>query len=233
MPASVPASWLGPAAGSSALIEIASGRTAARTELGIPEELALQEVVLADEAGHERRHGAGVDLVGLVELLHPPVQHHRDAIGHGERLFLVVGHEHEGDAGFVLQALELDLHFLAQFEIEGGERFVEQQHLGSGGESAGQGYPLLLTAGDLADAAVRQLVHAHQAEHSCNRGLDHTRSLAKHLQAEADVLSHRQMREQRIILEDRIHRPLVRRQRRNIVAIEDNFGRWTDARSQR
>ena len=55
--------------------------------------------------------------------------HHRDAIRHGEGLFLVVGDVHERDPNFPLQLLQEPLHLPAQLEIERPERLVEQQDL--------------------------------------------------------------------------------------------------------
>ena len=48
-----------------------------------------------------------------------------------------------------LDLLELDLHLLAELEVEGAERLVEQQHLGPVDQRAGQGDPLPLAAGEL------------------------------------------------------------------------------------
>ncbi len=44
--------------------------------------------------------------------------HDRDTVGHADRLFLVMGHEHEGNAELAVNVLELDLHLLAQPVIE-------------------------------------------------------------------------------------------------------------------
>ena len=74
------------------------------------------QVRAADEARHEGRRRLVVDLLGRAHLLEPALAHHRDAVGHRERLFLVVGHEHEGDADVPLDALELDLHLPPQLE---------------------------------------------------------------------------------------------------------------------
>ena len=52
--------------------------------------------------------------------------HHRDAVGHGERLVLVVGDEDRRGAELAQQAPQLDLHGLAQLAVERGERLVEQ-----------------------------------------------------------------------------------------------------------
>ena len=58
--------------------------------------------------------------------------------------------------------LELDLHLLAQLEVEGAERLVEEQHPGPVDERAGEGDALALAAGQLAGLAA---VVALQADH--------------------------------------------------------------------
>ena len=60
-----------------------------------------------------------VDRVRVAELLDASVEHDRDAVAHREGFFLVVGHKDERDAKLRLQQLELDLHLLAQFAVEG------------------------------------------------------------------------------------------------------------------
>ena len=45
-----------------------------------------------------------------LDMLDRAARHHRDAVRHGQRLFLVVGDEDGGDAVLALQALDLDLH---------------------------------------------------------------------------------------------------------------------------
>ena len=56
------------------------------------------------------------------------LRHHRDAIAHDERFLLVVGDVDERDADLALDAHQLELHLLAELEVEGAERFVEQEH---------------------------------------------------------------------------------------------------------
>ncbi|MNG17487.1 hypothetical protein D3C84_1014770 [compost metagenome] len=58
-----------------------------------------------------------------------------------------MGDEDEGDAGFFLHALEFDLHFLAQLEVQRRQRLVEQQHLGLRRQGPGQRHALLLATG--------------------------------------------------------------------------------------
>ena len=66
---------------------------------------------------------------------------------HGERLFLVVGDVDEGDAQLLLHRLELDLHLLAQLQIQRAQRLVQQQHLRLVDQRARDGDALLLAAG--------------------------------------------------------------------------------------
>ena len=67
-----------------------------------------------------------------------------------------MGDEDEGDADLALDLLELDLHLLAQLEVERAERLVEQQHPGPVDQRAGQRDPLPLAAGQLAAGARRK-----------------------------------------------------------------------------
>ena len=95
-----------------------------------------------------------VDLGGAPTCSILPVVEDRDPVAHRQRLLLVVGDEDEGDADVALQALELDLHLLAQLEVEGAERLVEQQHLGLDDQGPGQRDALALAAGQLGRLAV-------------------------------------------------------------------------------
>ncbi len=182
--------------------------------------LALEEVGFADEVGDRPVQRRLVDVAGCADLQHLALAHHRDAVGHGQRFLLVVGDEDEGDPGLVLQALQLDLHFLAQLQVQRRQRLVEQQHLGPAGQRAGQGDALLLATGQLVGAALADLRQLHQVEHAAHRGVDLAARAALHLQAEADVLGDAHVREQRITLEHRVDRAAERRQAFHAFAIE-------------
>ena len=105
-----------------------------------------------------------VDGLGVGELLDVAVEHDRDAVAHGHRLFLVVGDEDEGDAELALEQLELDLHLLAQLAVERAERLVEEQHAGPVDERPGERDALLLAARQLPRLAVRELGHLDHVE---------------------------------------------------------------------
>ena len=85
------------------------------------------------------------------------VAHDADAVGHRQRLLLVMGDQHEGDADIALQVLQLDLHVAAQLAVESGERLVEQQHLRPVDQGAGKRDALLLAAGEFPDCAAAQV----------------------------------------------------------------------------
>ncbi len=127
-------------------------------------ERARPEVGRADEAGHEDRRRVVVDLLGGADLLDLAAVHHRDPVAHRERLFLVVGDEDEGDADLALDALELELHRLAELEVEGAERLVEQQGPGEVHQRPGEGDALLLATGELGRAALGEVAQPHHAE---------------------------------------------------------------------
>ncbi|MCY1234030.1 hypothetical protein D9M72_465980 [compost metagenome] len=155
---------------------------------------------------------AFVNLVGGADLQDLAGGHHGDAVGKGQRFFLVVGDEDEGDAGFLLHPFQLHLHFLAQFQVERGERFVQQQHIRARRQGAGQGHPLLLAAGEFGGTAAGQVFHLHQGQHLLDPARDGVALQSLHLQAEGDILGHAHVREERIVLEHGIDPALVGRE---------------------
>ena len=60
--------------------------------------------------------------------------------------------------------LELDLHLLAQLEVEGAEGLVEQQHLGPVDQRPREGDALALAAGELGRPAVAEPSELHGLE---------------------------------------------------------------------
>ena len=83
------------------------------------------------------------------------VIHDRDAIGHRERLLLIVSHVDERDSDLPLDALQLHLEAFAQLQVERPEQLVEQQHGGLVDERTSQRHALLLAAGRLPRLALR------------------------------------------------------------------------------
>ena len=78
----------------------------------------------AHEAGGKARPWALVDLLGRADLFKAAAVHQGEAVGHIERLFLIVRDIDEADAHLGLDALQLGLHRAAQLEIERAQRLV-------------------------------------------------------------------------------------------------------------
>ena len=83
--------------------------------------------------------GSLVEVRGSASCSTRPAVHHRDPVGHRQRLLLVVGDVDEGRPGRLLDPLQLELHLVAQLQVEGAERLVEEQRRGSVDERAGRG----------------------------------------------------------------------------------------------
>ncbi len=124
----------------------------------------LERVERADEVGHERGARMLVDLARAPGLLHLAAVHDGDPVGHRERLFLVVRHVDERRPELVLDALELELHLLAQLDVERAERLVEEQRGRPVDESARQRDALLLAAGELPRPAALEAFERDDAQ---------------------------------------------------------------------
>ena len=122
----------------------------------------FEEVRGPDEPRHERGRRSLVDLGRGADLLDPAGAEHRDPVAHRERFLLVVGHVDERDPDLVLDLVQLDLHLLAQLEVERAEGLVEEQDARPVHERPRQRHALPLAAGELAGLA--PLVAA-QADH--------------------------------------------------------------------
>ena len=71
----------------------------------------------------------------------------------------------EGDPDLVLDPLELELHVLAELEVERAERLVEQQHARVVHERARERDALLLAAGELLRLAASRAREVDELEH--------------------------------------------------------------------
>ena len=131
-----------------------------------------KKVAVADEFADEAVGRPVVDFERGADLLDLAVAEHRHAVRHRHRLGLVVGDVDHGDPDLAMNALELDLHLLAQVLVERAQRLVEQEHVGVEHEAARQRHPLLLAAGQLARIAVGEPAQADQVEHALGARLD-------------------------------------------------------------
>ena len=114
--------------------------------------------------------------------------------------------------------------------VEGGERLVEQQEGGVGGQGAGEGHPLGLPAGELAGPGRRPFRQPHPSQPPVRLPAGVGPADAPGAQPEGDVVEGVEVGEQQVVLEDDAHRPALGGQvhaRRRVVedgAVERRCG---------
>ena len=123
----------------------------------------------------------------------------------------------------VVNSVELEEHILAQFEVESRKRFVEEQEFRTVDKRPCYRHALFLSAADCVGHTRAVPFEADDFEHFfdlfCNLVFGHTRGS----RAEGDVVPNTHMREEGVVLENRVDFALVRRKVRNIDRIEKHF----------
>ena len=155
----------------------------------------------ADEAGDEGRGRLLVDVERRAELLDLAGIHHHQHVGQRHRLQLVVGDIDRGDAETALQVLDLDAHLAAQLGVEVGQRLVEQEDLRIAHDGAAHGDALALAAGELARAALEQVLEFQRPGRRRDPAVDLVLRRAAVAQAVGHVVVDLHMRVERIVLE--------------------------------
>jgi len=136
------------------------------------------------------------------DLLDHPVAQHHDAVGERHSLDLVVGDIDAGGLEGHVQALDLRAHVDAQLGVEIGQRLVEEEELGLAGDGAADGDTLALAAGQFLRLAVEEGLDLQDLGGALDRRGDAGARRAAHLEAEAEILAHRHVRIERVVLED-------------------------------
>ena len=138
-----------------------------------PGNTAVQQVVLADEAGGEPFDRSFVYVARCAFLDQFSVGDEGDTVGDGHRLFLVVGDVDEGDAHFLLDALELEAHFLPELGVQRSQWLIEQKNIALQHQRPGELHALLLAAGQLVGHPRAQAGETDQIEHPVHPVADH------------------------------------------------------------
>ena len=107
--------------------------------------------------------------------------------------------------------------------IERAERLVEQEHLRLGRERAREPHPLALPAGELRGIAVAEALELHEVEQLVHAFADLGLRPFSHLQAERDVVANGHVLERGVVLEDEADVALLRRERRGVLAREEDL----------
>ena len=181
-----------------------------------------QAIVGSDEARDERRAGLVVELLRRADLLESTRIHHRNVVGKHQRLGLVVRDVDKGRAEVRLQLLQLDLHVLAQLEVEGAQRLVEQKQRRLEHQAACDSDPLFLPPGELVDALALRAGKADAFQHRFDAIRDDGAPNPSAREAVGDVLADRHHRKQREMLEYHVHRSPVRRHAKHRAATDAN-----------
>jgi hypothetical protein len=148
--------------------------------------------------------------------------HDAHMIRQHQRFGLIVRDIHEGGAEGGLQLFELDFHVLAQLEIEGAQRLVEQQQCGFEHEATGDGHALALTARQLIDALGRGAGKPHALQHgvAASRAFGAIHAAAG--QPEGHVLAHGHHGKQGQLLEYHVDGPTIRRDVLHAATADDD-----------
>ena len=183
-------------------------------------DFALNNIDITDEVGNEFAAWRFIDFCGCRNLHDLSLVQHRNTIGHGHRLLLIVGHDQKGQAEIHLQIHQLELGFFTQFFIQRTQRLIQQQHFRALGNRARQSHTLALTTGKLMRLALGEFFQLHQLQHIIHT-IGHFRlGHAILLQAESNILLNGHMRKQSIGLEHHIHRTLIGRNTTQILPVQ-------------
>ena len=159
-------------------------------------EASADEIGLAEEVGDRERLRLLVDGARSRVLHDVPVVQDGDDVGERQRLFLVVGHEHDGRAEGCEQLLDLGAQAVAQARVQRGERLVEQDQARLRSQRPGHGDALLLAARELVGPAMAEAAEPDQLEQ-----LGHPLPApAPPGQPEADVLGDAEVGEEQALL---------------------------------
>ena len=169
------------------------------------------EAVHAGERRHELRSRMPQHFGGAAALHHGAVVHHERARGQDQRVHRVVRDEHDRDRG-TLALLRGDqaASLRGGRRVERGERLVQQQCIGLGGEGARDRGALLLPAGELSGTARGEAAEPHllQPPVGATPGLGARNALRA--RSERHVLAHGQMGEQQRALAEQRDAPARR-----------------------
>src|ERR1700729_1809130 len=182
--------------------------------------LTLEQVHRADEVGDEARARRFVYVRRTAHLRDPAVVHYAETLAQGHRLLLVMCDDDERHAEALLDVEQFELRVLTQFLVERGQGFVEQQQLGTFHQRPRQCHPLPLAARQLMRLSWAEAPPLYYFQDLADLAADGIAPESLLLQAEADVLLHAHVREERVGLEHHVDRAFVRRDGAHVRAVD-------------
>ncbi len=188
---------------------------------------SLQAVHFAHKFEYKTGRWFAPYLIRRISLFNIPLTHHHYTIGYFGRLFLVVGHEHAGEFQLFMQLTQPATQLFTHLRIQRAKRFIKQQNLRFYSQRARQRHALFLAAGKLCRITICQMSKLHHLQQFCHFRFDGCgiRALAtwQHRQAKSDIVEHRHMTEQRVMLEHETDLAIARVQAADVGAVEANM----------
>ncbi|MNB90144.1 hypothetical protein D3C75_371970 [compost metagenome] len=193
-----------------------------------------EQVGIAHKARHKARCRLAIQILRRANLHDVAFVHHQHRVGDRKGLALIVGHVQRGDVELLLQLADFIAHAASKVGVEVTQRLIKQQHFRFEDQRAGQRHALLLAAGDLVDKAVFKALQIHHGQRFLHPGFGLCAGYAEHLQAVADVLAQRHVREQGVRLEHHADIALLNGTMGHVLAVDQDlpFGRFFQPRHQ-
>jgi hypothetical protein len=172
----------------------------------------------SDEAADEQVDRIVVQRLGLVDLLEDSPFHDRDPVAHGHGFGLVVRDVDRRRTKVALNAGNLGSHLDAQLGIEIRQRLVHQERAGLAHDGAAHGDALTLAARKVPRLSIEELFESENVGGFGHAPADLAAAHLVEFEAEAQIVRHRQMRVERVVLEDHRDVAILRRD-----AVDDAF----------
>ncbi len=166
----------------------------------------------ADEARDEQVRRLVVELLRPVDLLEHAHAHDRDAVAHRHGLDLVVRDVDRRRAELVLELRDLGPHLDSQLGVEVRERLVHEEDLRVADDRPAHRDPLLLASRKLPGLAREIRRQVEELRRPRDPVVDVLLRGLPQPQAERDVVRDRQVRVERVVLEDHRDVAILRRE---------------------
>ena len=155
-------------------------------------------------------------------MLNPAIAQQHNAVRQGHGFDLVMGHVDHCPPKFLVQALDLSAHVVAQLRIEITQGFIKQEQARFTDDGTANGNPLALATRQLAWIAFEQ---GFYAQHACRDIYPRNNFIFRCFfrpQGKSDILFNCHVRVERIVLEHHGHVAVARPHIVDDIAINGN-----------
>src|SRR6267378_3882476 len=182
----------------------------------------------AEKSGDESVSRIVIDIGGSAELANHTFVEHHDAVAHGHGFHLIVRDVDGRGSHAAMKALELFAGGGPELSVEVGKRFVEQEYGRLADDGAGQCDALPLTSGKLARLAIEERANTQKRGRPLDLFLMEFFLYVLGLQRKGNVLVDREVRIERITLEDHGDAAVAGTEVVNHLSADKDFaGRWS------